>query len=228
MMRAAARASNLVNKQDEADMGQELTKSRRERRTQAERRDESGRNLVKAAIDVVSEEGVSAATFDNIARRGSYSRGLVSQRFGSKQGLIESVIEYLRDRPGAAAVKRRVNELPAFDALLAFVDIYLQQLAAKDEGQAYFRLLSSAVADISPLQSLFATEHGHIRDRLAEWVLRGQAEKAIRPEVDPNAAALMVGSLLLGVSMQILVDPSMDIEPIRRTCAATLRMAFAA
>jgi len=59
------------------------------------------------------------------------------------------VIEYLRDRPEALFVKRRVDELPGFEALLAFVDIYLQQLAAKDEGQAYFRLLSSAVADIS-------------------------------------------------------------------------------
>jgi AcrR family transcriptional regulator len=210
-------------------MGRALTKTRRgERRTQAERRDESGRNLVKAAIAVVSKEGVSAATFDNIARRGSYSRGLVSQRFGSKQGLIESVIEYLRERPEALFVKRRVDELPGFEALLAFVDIYLQQLAAKGEGQAYFRLLSSAVADISPLQALFAVEHGRIRDRFAEWVRRGQKEKTIRREVDPNAAALMVGSLLLGVSMQILIDPSMDIEPIRRTCAATLHMAFAA
>lgn len=210
-------------------MGHTLTKAkRRERRTQAERRDESQRGLVRAAISVVSEEGVSAATFDNIASRGSYSRGLVSQRFGSKRGLIESVIGYLRDRPEGVAVKRRINELPGLEALLAFVDIYLQQLSAKDEGQAYFRLLSSAVADISPLQSLFAAEHGRIRDRLAAWVSRGQSQKTIRAEVDPNAAALMVGSLLLGVSMQILIDPSMDIEPIRRTCAATLRMAFAA
>src|SRR5258707_12807649 len=118
-------------------MGRALTKTRRgERRTQAERRDESGRNLVKAAIAVVSEEGVSAATFDNIARRGAYSRGLVSQRFGSKQGLIESVIDYLRDQPGAAAVKRRVDEMPGFEALLAFVDIYLHQLTKDGDRQA--------------------------------------------------------------------------------------------
>jgi len=88
------------------------------------------------------------------ARRGAYSRGLVSQRFGSKQGLIESVIDYLRDQPGAAAVKRRVDEMPGFEALLAFVDIYLHQLTKDGDRQAYFRLLSSAVADISPLQSI--------------------------------------------------------------------------
>ena len=38
----------------------------------------------------MSEDGVSAATFEAIARRGGYSRGLVGQRFGSKLGLIEA------------------------------------------------------------------------------------------------------------------------------------------
>src|SRR6201996_7868448 len=99
----------------------------RPRRTQAERRDESERGLVKAAIGVVSEDGVSAATFEAIARRGGhhrgtggdgvsaatfeaiarrggYSRGLVGQRFGSKLGLIEAVIAYLHDeKQGVAA-----------------------------------------------------------------------------------------------------------------------------
>jgi AcrR family transcriptional regulator len=209
------------------NMSQALTKKKpSKRRTQAERSGESQRSLVKAAISVVKEEGVSAATFDNIAKRCNYSRGLVPLRFGSKQGLIEAVIGYLRDRPEASAVKRRINELSGLEALLAFVDIYLQQLSKKDDGQAYFRLLSAAVADISPLQSLFAKEHRFIRARIAQWVVRGQAEKTIRPEVDPSAAALMVGNLLLGVSIQILLDPAMDLGPIRRTCAASLQTAF--
>jgi len=35
-----------------------------------------------------------------------------------------------------------------------------------------------------------------------------------------------VGSLLLGVSTQLLIDPGMDLEPIRRTSLATLRAGF--
>jgi hypothetical protein len=45
--------------------------------------------------------------------------------------------------------------------------------------------------------------------------------------MDPDSAALMIGSLLLGLAMQLLVDPSMDVEPIRRTTLATLRLSFA-
>jgi len=198
----------------------------RQRRTQAQRRDESERELVKAAIVVVSEEGVSAATFEAIARRGGYSRGLVGQRFGSKLGLIEAVIAYLHDDKQGVAADRGLDGFPGLEALLGFVDLYLQRLATMGEMQAYFRLLSWAVADISAFRSAFATEHDRIRDRFEGWVVRGQAEGGIRPDLDPTAAALMVGSQLLGLSIQLLIDPTMDIDPIRATCVTTLRQAF--
>jgi len=200
----------------------------RQRRTQAERRDESERGLVRAAIEVVSEEGVSAATFEAIARRGGYSRGLVGQRFGSKLGLIEAVIAYLHDEKQGVAADRRLDALPGLEALLGFVDLYLQRLAELGEMQAYFRLLSWAVADISAFRSAFAAEHDRVRARFEGWVVRGQAERGIRPDLDPTAAALMVGSQLLGLSIQLLIDPTMDVDPIRATCVATLRQAFSA
>jgi AcrR family transcriptional regulator len=201
-------------------------KTNRRRRTQAERREESELGLVKAAIAVVSEEGVSASTFEAIARRSGYSRGLVGQRFGSKLGLIEAVIDYLhggRDRSGAAAA---LDGLPGLEALLTFADFYVQRLSHMGEVQAYFRLLSWAVADISAFRSAFAAEHDRIRERFEGWVRRGQAEGQIRPDLDAKAAALMVGSQLLGLSMQVLIDPETDLDPIRATYLTTLRQAF--
>jgi AcrR family transcriptional regulator len=205
-----------------------LTGAPQRRRTQAERRDESGRGLVKAAIAVVAEEGVSAATFEAIGRQGGYSRGLVGQRFGSKLGLIEAVIDYLHDDKDVFAKADRFDGVSGLEALLTFVDIYLQRLAHPGEVRAYFRLLSWSVADISAFRSLFAAEHDRIRVRFEGWVRRGQAEGQIRADLDPTAAALMVGSQLLGLSMQVLIDPAMDVDPIRVTCVATLRQAFSA
>ena len=183
---------------------------------------------MQAVIAVVSEEGVSAATFEAIGRRGGYSRGLVGQRFGSKLGLIEAVIAYLHDDTHAFAAADRVEGLRGLDALLTFVDLYLQRLSHLGEVQAYFRLLSWAVADISVFRSLFAAEHDRIRMRFEGWVTQGQADGRIRSDLDPTAAALMVGSQLLGLSMQVLIDPTMDVDPIRATCVATLRQAFSA
>lgn len=204
----------------------ETTAIGRGRRRQAERRDESERGLVRAAIVVVLEEGVSAATFEEISRRSGLSRGLVGQRFGSKQGLIDAVVAYLQEAREARASELGIDRMRGLEALLTQTNLFLRQLAMKNEGQAYFRLLASAVADNSTLQATFATNHSQARDRLAAWVKRGQAEGDIDPGVDPTAAGLMVGSLMLGASMQILIDPTTDIEAIRTTTLATLKAAL--
>jgi AcrR family transcriptional regulator len=203
-------------------------KTNRRRRTQAERRDESERGLVKAAVALVAEEGVSASTFEAIARRSGYSRGLVGQRFGSKLGLIEAMIAYLHGGRESFAERGKLDALSGLEALLTYADHYVQRLSHMGEVQAYFRLLAWAVADISAFRSVFAVEHGRIGARFEVWIRQGQAEGQIRPDLDATAAALMVGSQLLGLSIQVLIDPAMDLGPIRATYLATLRQAFAA
>ena len=198
----------------------------RVRRTQAERREDSERGLVKAAISVTAERGVSAATFEAVGERGGYSRSLVTRRFGSKQGLIDAVIRYLHDRRAALAAERGVDRMPGLDALLADTDLYLRSLSGKGELKAYFMWLSAAVADASSLRAAFARAHEQVRMRLRDYVQRGQAEGCIRSDLDADAAALMVGSLQLGLSMQLLVDPTMNLDPIRETSLATLRLSF--
>lgn len=198
------------------------------RRTQAERRENSERGLVRAAISVTAEQGVSAATFEAIGQRGGYSRSLVTRRFGSKQGLIDAVIGYLHERRRALAAEHGVDQMPGLDALLADTDLYLHSLSAKGELKAYFMLLSAAVADASSLRAAFAAAHEQVRVRLRDYVQKGQAEGCIRSDLDADAAALMVGSLQLGLSMQLLVDPMMNLDPIREISLATLRLSFEA
>ncbi len=203
------------------------SRSTRVPRTQAERRLQSSTGLVKAAIEAISLEGVAATTFDTIARRGNYSRALVTRRFGSKRGLIEAVIEYLRARPEALTIERQVDQLTGLQALLAYVDIYLHHLAVDEDGQAYYRLLSSALADKSPFLAIFAAEHKRFHARLADIVRRGKAEGNIRPDIDADSAAFTAGSLVFSIAMSLLLDPTLDIAAIRRSSANTLKHAFA-
>lgn len=200
----------------------------RVRRTQAERREDSEQGLVRAAIAVTAERGVSAATFETIGQRGGYSRSLVTRRFGSKQGLIDAVISYLHDRRRVLAAEHGLDQMSGLDALLADTDIYLRSLSEKGELKAYFMMLSAAVADASSLRLAFAASHEQVRTRLRDFVQKGQAEGCIRSDLDADAAALMVGSLQLGLSMQLLVDPTMNLDPIRKTSLATLRLSFEA
>ena len=200
----------------------------RPRRTQAERRDESERRLLGAAANLIVERGVGSATFENIGARAGYSRGLATQKFGSKQGLIEALISQSQTRLDESLTERDIHALPALEAILAFVDVFLRNLDEDGDIRAYFMLMAGAIADLSDLRSLFAATHTGVERHLEALVQRGQAEGGIRPEIDADAAALMVGSLLLGLSMQLLIDPKMNLAPIRETILAALRQSFAA
>ena len=198
------------------------------RRTQAERRDESERRLLRAAVELIADHGVSAATFEAVGQRAGYSRGLATQKFGSKQGMIEALIARLHERQDEALAQAGIDRAPGFEALLGYVDHYLRQLGKDAESRAYFMLLADAISDLTALRAAFEASHRRVERLLETIVIRGQDEGAIRADLDPDAAALMVGSLLLGLSVQSLVDPNMDLDPIRETSLATLRLSFAA
>ena len=70
------------------------------RLTQAERRDRSERELIAAAIKVVAEQGVSAATFDAIAEREDIGIATVTQRC-----LVDI------DEPGCGGERARPDEI---------------------------------------------------------------------------------------------------------------------
>jgi AcrR family transcriptional regulator len=197
----------------------------RTRRSQSERRQESESRLLTAA-QVLAEQGVAAATFEAVGRRAGYSRGLATQRFGSKQGLIEALVDHLHQRFEDGLAAARIDDLPGLEALLAVVDLYLTQLELAAEGQAYFVLMAGAVADRASLTVVFAREHQRIETRLQGMIARGQAEGGVRADLDPRAAALTVGSLLLGVSLQSLIDPAMKLGPLKEISLRTLRDSF--
>jgi len=197
------------------------------RLTQAERRERSEQELLEATMRVVSEQGVSAATFDAIGREAGYSRGLVTQRFGSKDGLIRSLIAALHAWQQDALDQAQIAEMDGLSALCAFVHLHCQTLDGHEEDKAYYMLMAAAVADRLDTRHAFADEHEVVRVLIREIIERGQAEGSIRPDADADATALMTGCALIGIRMQALIDPDTEIGPIRDALVASLRARLA-
>lgn len=193
------------------------------RMTQAERRDRSERELIAAAIKVVAEQGVSAATFDSIGREAGFSRGLVTQRFGSKEGLIRTLIAHLHDWQGEFLEAGDIEGMNGLNALIALIRLHTDHLRESPEGDAYFMLLSAAVADRLETRAAFAESHEMERALIRAIISRGQASGHIRPDVDADAEALMAGCSLLGIRMQFMIDPTFDSAPVRDALIETLR-----
>ena len=193
------------------------------RLTQAERRERSEQELLEATMRVVSEQGVSAATFEAIGREAGYSRGLVTQRFGSKDGLIRSLIAALHSWQQQALDEAEVAGMDGLSALCAFVELHCRTLDGHEEDKAYYMLLAAAVADRLETREAFADEHEAVRELIRKIIERGQAEGSIRADVDADATALMTGCALIGIRMQAMIDPDTEIAPIRDALVSSLR-----
>jgi AcrR family transcriptional regulator len=193
------------------------------RRTQAERRAESERNILQAAAELIAEQGVGAATLEKVGARAGYSRGLATQKYGSKQGLIEALIAHLHSRLEGLLQASHVERMSGLDGVLAFANIMLRELADDEEVRAYFMLMAGAVSDRSPMRAAFAASHDNVSQRLQALISRGQEDGSIAATLDVRATATLVGSMLLGLSTQHLVDPNMDLASLSEAAIASLR-----
>jgi AcrR family transcriptional regulator len=191
------------------------------RRTQAERRAESERNILQAAAELIAEQGVGAATLEKVGARAGYSRGLATQKYGSKQGLIEALIAHLHARMETLLRDSHVEQMTGLDAVLAFVSIFLRELADNEEVRAYFMLMAGAVADRSVVRGVFAASHEAVSERLQTLLSRGQTDGSVDTSLDVPATAILIGSTLIGLSTQHLVDPNMDLPAISEAAIAT-------
>lgn len=202
--------------------------ARQVRRKQNDRRQESGRKLVQAAVELMAEGGINSATFQAIGARSGYSASLVTERFGAKRGLQDATIHYLQE--GLDHLFQQVDrkQLSGLEAVLRYVELWLEQMATNAERRAYFMLLASSVSDPSDSRPMFAEGHERVRARLAQVIERGQGDGSIRPDLDRDAAALFVGSLQLGLAMQLLVDATMPLASLGETVQLALRRTLGA
>lgn len=192
------------------------------RRTQAERREGSEKAMLKAAIDLIAREGVSAVTFEAVGREGGVSRGLPGLRFGSKAKLIEAVLRHLHEEQETLLAMHGLDDRPGREAIMHYVELALCEMRGRAEGRAYFRLLSWSVAEAHGSRTDFAIMHGQVASRLERWIRRGQVDGTIRGEINPAAMALMIGGSMLGLNLQSLIDDAMTLESFRETYLASL------
>lgn len=113
-------------------MATETAQGARQRMPRAER----ARQLLGVAEEVFTEQGVQAASMDDIAARGGVTKPILYDHFGSKDGLLAAVIERagleLHEATRAAAAAARTPE----DALARGLRAYFEFIARHGRGWA--------------------------------------------------------------------------------------------
>ena len=187
------------------------------RRTQEQRSDESEQRLLIAAATLIEREGFAAVTFERVGALAGYSRGLAAHKFGSKDGLVRAVIGFVTARVQQQVDARLAGFANPVDRLLNWTDVMLAEVAADPLLRAYFVMMAAAVGNRADIRTEFLAAHEGVRAELRSMIEEGQAAAAIAPTVDADKLALAIGSLHLGISVELLLDPDLDMDALRRS-----------
>ena len=195
------------------------------RRTQQERRDQAEAALLNAAAELIVEEGVHSLTLARVGQRASYSRGLITHYFGSKQALLVQLARSTQSGfvPGLDGMP------PGLDRLLRLIDGYIGALGQMRMMNRAFLLLWAEAATAQELGSIFRERDEAFRADLSEDVKAAVSDGTVRPDVVADDVAVAVLGQLRGIALQRLVDSlAVDTQQLRQSVTSYWRRALAA
>jgi AcrR family transcriptional regulator len=188
------------------------SKAKSARRTQHERSAESAKLLVAATIELIAEKGFERTTAAEIGERAGYSREMVRHRYGSKEQLLEWLLEHenktllLRPPSGVGT---------GLDQALEQIQL-MRQVATDDSERlrAFFVLCFEAVGPIPSLGPWMRDWFDAYGRQLADIIRTGQADGSIRSG-DPVwlARQIILVSLASAVSGPVMAEKDEYLKP---------------
>ena len=181
-------------------------------RTQAERTALAESSMIFAAIELLNSVGIQGTTLVAIGDRSGYSRGLATHHFGSKSGLLRTVLK----RITAVWTEKLVQNLDGKVGLQAFtiaIDTHLDHVLHHPDYIRAMNILWGAALDPASEFKPNVAEFMRIqRESVAAWVKEGQESGEIRPEIDAGRIAEQFYGSLIGLNNQWLVAPEIDLR----------------
>ncbi|MET0384964.1 MAG: TetR/AcrR family transcriptional regulator [Polyangiales bacterium] len=177
----------------------------KQRRTQAERTAESDQRMLQAAMKLIGERGYRGTSLAAIGEEAGYSRGLVNERFGSKDGLLWVLVKTMF-RAYKREVRTNQAERAGIDRLCSLVDSHRIAIERSEPIRAFYALMFEAMGPIPQLQPEFQRLHDNFRASIEETVREGIEARLIRADVDPRAQAALLLGALRGIGFQYLLD----------------------
>lgn len=197
--------------------------TRRPRRTQAERRAESEREILQAAATLFGRQGYTSTTLDQIGKRAGYSSALVSLRFGSKEGIAEAIVARLQTRAGSDVFEPD-DDVAGLASLNRIFTGYSELLRNAEQWmRALFMLMTDSLGPLNGKIDLFRAGNENFAAAIERAVQEGQQAGEIRTDLDPAETAFEVLAAVRGATLLWLLDPQkVDVvEAIQRLRVST-------
>ena len=177
------------------------------RRTQAERAAASDSAIYKAAIELIASEGPKNMTLAKVGKTAGYTGGLVSYRFGSKEGLLKAVSERIVELWNAKTLQApKVLKAQGVERLKLIACDYIESVRAGSPMLlALHRLLNASFSSCPYLLPYFQAFDANVRASVASTLTE---HEQLSPDFDADAFAVIYISTLRGVAQQYFINQS--------------------
>jgi AcrR family transcriptional regulator len=163
--------------------------------------------LLQAAEELFAEQGLQAATLEDIASRAGVAVGTIYNYFADRHALLQAVMESRRQELGEdlRAIEKQTLGLPFHERLDRFLRALLEHF---DHQRRFYSILVQAECTplkthlMNPGEGPFADVYRHAEKLLAEGVASG----ALRRESSSFLSLMLVG-MARGTAFRALLDP---------------------
>lgn len=194
------------------------------RRTQEERREESRRKLIDAAMRLLSARGYAGTTMVGIGREAGVSHGLVTYHFGTKTDCIKAVLEDIRN--ATIQTNRQLTEgRRGLEALDKLCEAYLKGASRRNSSaKAVYVAIAESISATPDLTELTAKNDEVARSTVEKVLLEAIEDGEVNKNVDVETQSVLVLGLLRGITQQRLVKRSrVDLERVIPQAIAMIR-----
>jgi AcrR family transcriptional regulator len=185
------------------------------RRTHAQRREQAEQRLLEAALAIVAERGSIRMTLAEIGEAAGYSRGLPAHRFGSKAGLLRSLVAYIGERFKAER-EGWPKRAPGLDAIRGTISIYFSRRGPGwSTTRALLVMMTEGFMVSSALRADIAEYNRAALDYFENHIRYGVAHGEMAADTDPATTAVILLGAMRGAMMQWLVDERISLHRVR-------------
>ncbi|MEM7287967.1 MAG: TetR/AcrR family transcriptional regulator [Actinomycetota bacterium] len=175
---------------------------------QQQRTERSTNALLQAASELIVEGGFDALTFAAIGERAGYSRGLVTARFGSKDGLVDALIDRIVTTWNTRNVLPRTQGLEGRAAMVQVIEAIRRQAERDPSGlRVLYALAFEAIGPHEELRLRMLKLHEGMRADFAAVIRRGRRDGSIPRSISDDREAELIIAGLRGIGFQWLLDP---------------------
>ncbi|MFI6777942.1 TetR/AcrR family transcriptional regulator [Nocardia sp. NPDC050412] len=164
--------------------------------------------LLDAAADLIAEGGYERMTLAAIGVRAGYSPGLVTARFGSKEGLLWALVERMVVDWQGRSLREVIGGTTGAVAIRAMLaELKSSWLRSPNRMRALYILMFEALLPVPLLQQRMLELHRDLRTSVRGVIESGMAEGTVGSDVDAQAVARLVVGGLRGAAYQAMLDP---------------------